>query len=296
MRLTLERLSKQFKNRIAVDHVNAELTEGIYGFLGANGAGKTTLMQMICGIVSPTAGEVKIDGKNNVEMGEAFRDILGYLPQEFGYTPGFTAEDFMLYIASVKGLEPHYARKRTKELLRMVSLDGDMKRKIRTFSGGMKRRLGIAQALLNDPKILIMDEPTAGLDPKERAYFRNIIAEMARDKIIIISTHIVSDIEYISDEVIIMKKGRFLMQGTAEELIMDAEGMVWSCRVPAQEWLVFEKKYTVANSRNMGSVVEARVISAVRPCPDANREEPTLEDLYLKCFADEAAPKTKGGI
>ena len=131
---------------------------------------------------------------------------------------------------------------------------------------------------------------------KERAYFRNIIAEMARDKIIIISTHIVSDIEYISDEVIIMKKGRFLMQGTAEELIMDAEGMVWSCRVPAQEWLVFEKKYTVANSRNMGSVVEARVISAVRPCPDANREEPTLEDLYLKCFADEAAPKTKGGI
>ena len=194
MRLTLERLSKQFKNRIAVDDVNAELREGIYGFLGANGAGKTTLMQMICGIVAPTKGEVKVDGKNNVEMGMEFRDMLGYLPQEFGYTPGFTAKDFMLYIASVKGIPPRRAKQKSEELLELVNLKEDMNRKIRTFSGGMKRRLGIAQALLNDPKILIMDEPTAGLDPKERAYFRNVIAEMAPNKIIIISTHIVSDI------------------------------------------------------------------------------------------------------
>ena len=287
MRLTLERLSKQFKNRIAVENVNAELTEGIYGFLGANGAGKTTLMQMICGIVAPTSGEVKINGKNNIEMGEEFRNLLGYLPQEFGYTPGFTAEDFMLYIASVKGLDPRYARRRTRELMKLVSLEGDMKRKIRTFSGGMKRRLGIAQALLNDPKILIMDEPTAGLDPKERAYFRNVIAEMAQDKIIIISTHIVSDIEYISDQVIIMKKGRFILQGTTEELTAEADGMVWSCRVPAREWMSFENSHTVANSRNLGDMVEARVISPDRPCADAEQTEPTLEDLYLKCFSDE---------
>ena len=287
MRLTLERLSKQFKNRIAVENVNAELTEGIYGFLGANGAGKTTLMQMICGIVAPTSGEVKINGKNNIEMGEEFRNLLGYLPQEFGYTPGFTAEDFMLYIASVKGLDPRYARRRTRELMKLVSLEGDMKRKIRTFSGGMKRRLGIAQALLNDPKILIMDEPTAGLDPKERAYFRNVIAEMAQDKIIIISTHIVSDIEYISDQVIIMKKGRFILQGTTEELTAEADGMVWSCRVPAREWISFENSHTVANSRNLGDMVEARVISPDRPCADAEQAEPTLEDLYLKCFSDE---------
>lgn len=287
MRLTLERLSKQFKNRIAVENVNAELTEGIYGFLGANGAGKTTLMQMICGIIAPTAGEVKVNGKNNTEMGEEFRDLLGYLPQEFGYTPGFTAEDFMLYIASVKGLDPHYAKRRTRELMELVSLEGDMKRKIRTFSGGMKRRLGIAQALLNDPKILIMDEPTAGLDPKERAYFRNVIAEMAQDKIIIISTHIVSDIEYISDQVIIMKKGRFLLQGMTEELTSEADGMVWSCRIPSREWLSFESGHTVANSRNMGDVVEARVISSFCPCADAEQTEPTLEDLYLKCFSDE---------
>ena len=287
MRLTLERLSKQFKNRIAVENVNAELTEGIYGFLGANGAGKTTLMQMICGIVAPTSGEVKLNGKNVTEMGEQFRDLLGYLPQEFGYTPGFTAEDFLLYIASVKGLDPRYARRRTRELMKLVSLEGDMKRKIRTFSGGMKRRLGIAQALLNDPKILIMDEPTAGLDPKERAYFRNVISEMAQDKIIIISTHIVSDIEYISDQVIIMKKGRFILQGTTAELTAEAEGMVWSCRVPVREWAAFEISHTVANSRNLGEMVEARVISPERPCADAEEAEPTLEDLYLKCFSDE---------
>ena len=284
MRLTLERLSKQFKNRIAVENVNAELTEGIYGFLGANGAGKTTLMQMICGIVAPTSGEVKLNGKNVTEMGEQFRDLLGYLPQEFGYTPGFTAEDFLLYIASVKGLDPRYARRRTRELMKLVSLEGDMKRKIRTFSGGMKRRLGIAQALLNDPKILIMDEPTAGLDPKERAYFRNVISEMAQDKIIIISTHIVSDIEYISDQVILMKKGRFILQGTTEELTAEAEGMVWSCRVPVREWAAFEISHTVANSRNLGERVEARVISPERPCADAEQTEPNLEDLYLKLF------------
>ena len=287
MRLTLERLSKQFKNRIAVENVNAELTEGIYGFLGANGAGKTTLMQMICGIVAPTSGEVKLNDKNVTEMGEQFRDLLGYLPQEFGYTPGFTAEDFLLYIASVKGLDPRYARRRTRELMKLVSLEGDMKRKIRTFSGGMKRRLGIAQALLNDPKILIMDEPTAGLDPKERAYFRNVISEMAQDKIIIISTHIVSDIEYISDQVILMKKGRFILQGTTEELTAEAEGMVWSCRVPVREWAAFEISHTVANSRNLGERVEARVISPERPCADAEQAEPTLEDLYLKCFSGE---------
>ena len=193
----------------------------------------------------------------------------------------------MLYIASVKGLDPRYARRRTRKLMKLVSLEGDMKRKIRTFSGWMKRRLGIAQALLNDPKILIMDEPTAGLDPKERAYFRNVIAEMAQDKIIIISTHIVSDIEYISDQVILMKKGRFILQGTTEELTAEAEGMVWSCRVPVREWAAFENSHTVANSRNLGERVEARVISTERPCADAEQAEPTLEDLYLKCFSDE---------
>lgn len=287
MKLAMEHLSKQFKNKIAVKQIDTVLTEGVYGFLGANGAGKTTLLQMICGIIEPTSGEVKVNGENNLQMGEQFRDLLGYLPQEFGYTPGFTAQDFMLYIASIKGLQPKYAKRRTRELLRLVNLEKEADRKIRTFSGGMKRRLGIAQALLNDPKILILDEPTAGLDPKERAYFRNIISEMAKDKIIIISTHIVSDIEYISDQVLVMKKGSFILQGTPEELLDKVKGEVWSCHIPNKDWTKFEAQFCIANSHALANYVDARIVSLEAPIEGAINVEPTLEDLYLKYFSDE---------
>ena len=287
MKLAMEHLSKQFKNKIAVKQIDTVLTEGVYGFLGANGAGKTTLLQMICGIIEPTSGEVKVNGENNLQMGERFRDLLGYLPQEFGYTPGFTAQDFMLYIASIKGLQPKYAKRRTRELLKLVNLEKEADRKIRTFSGGMKRRLGIAQALLNDSKILILDEPTAGLDPKERAYFRNIISEMSKDKIIIISTHIVSDIEYISDQVLVMKKGSFILQGTPEELLDKVKGEVWSCHIPNKDWTKFEAQFCIANSHTLANYVDARIVSLEAPIEGAINVEPTLEDLYLKYFSDE---------
>ena len=208
MRLVMEHLSKQFKNRIAVESIDTELREGVYGFLGANGAGKTTLMQMICGIIEPTAGEVKINGENNIQMGERFRDMLGYLPQEFGYTPGFTANDFMLYIASIKGLPPRFAKRKTKELLKLVNLEKDAGRKIRTFSGGMKRRLGIAQALLNDPKILILDEPTNGLDPIGIQELRSLIRSFPSQGItVILSSHILSEVQLIADDIGIISNG-----------------------------------------------------------------------------------------
>ncbi len=211
MELIIDRISKQYKSRIAVDRISVKLQKGVYGLLGANGAGKTTLMRVICGILKPTSGTVTFDGMDVSE--ESYRAILGYLPQDFGYYPEFNAMDFLLYMAALKGIPKVQAKRKAKELLELVSLQDVSRKKIKTFSGGMKQRLGIAQALLNDPKLLILDEPTAGLDPKERVRFRNLIESLGKDSIVILSTHIVSDVEHIADEILLMKSGQLIYQG-----------------------------------------------------------------------------------
>ena len=211
MELLIDRLSKQYGSKIAVDRVSLRLGPGVYGLLGANGAGKTTLMRMLCGILRPTGGSVSLDGLD--VSTEEYRACLGYLPQDFGYYPNFSGEEFLLYLAALKGLNRQEAKRKTKELLHLVSLDQVAKKKIKTYSGGMKQRLGIAQALLSDPKLLILDEPTAGLDPKERVRFRDLIAELGKDSIVLLSTHIVSDVEHIADVILMMKDGQLIYQG-----------------------------------------------------------------------------------
>lgn len=221
MELVVDGVSKQYKNSIAVDGVSLKLNNGVYGLLGANGAGKTTLMRMICGILKPTSGTISFDGTDVSK--EEYRSILGYLPQDFGYYPEFSGMDFLLYMAALKGIPKSQARRKADELLQLVSLQDAAKKKIKIYSGGMKQRLGIAQALLNDPKLLVLDEPTAGLDPKERVRFRNLIESRGRNSIVLLSTHIVSDIEHIADDVLMMKSGRLIYNGKWDMKMGDLE-------------------------------------------------------------------------
>lgn len=221
MELMIDRVSKHYKDKRAVDGISLRLETGVYGLLGENGAGKTTLMRMLCGILKPTSGTIAFDGIDVSE--ERYRAVLGYLPQDFGYYPEFTAMDFLLYFAALKGLPKGQAKRKAAELLTLVSLEDAGRKKIKTFSGGMKQRLGIAQALLNDPKLIILDEPTAGLDPKERVRFRNLISDLGKDSIVLLSTHIVSDVEHIADKVLMMKDGQLVFQGKFDSETGDLE-------------------------------------------------------------------------
>ena len=281
MELSVDRLTKHYGSKIAVDCVSTVLTPGVYGLLGENGAGKTTFMRMLCAILESTSGEVFLDGREITSMGADYRDVLGYLPQEFGYYPNYKAEEFLRYMAALKGIPRDVAKKRVKELLEIVDLSDVKGKRMKTFSGGMKQRVGIAQALLNDPKLLILDEPTAGLDPKERVRFRNLISDYAGDRIVLLSTHIVSDIEAIADEVLLMKKGKVLIQGTVSELTKKAAGKVWELTVSPSEAKIWQEKAAVANLRHEGEQVVLRILSDVKPAEGAAHCEAGLEDLYL---------------
>ena len=221
MELLIDHVSKRFKDKKAVNDISLELTPGVWGLLGANGAGKTTLMRMLCGILKPTAGSVSLDGVD--VSSEDYRAVLGYLPQDFGYYPDFTGLDFLLYLAALKGLTRSHAKRKAAELLELVSLADVGKKKIKTYSGGMKQRLGIAQALLNDPRLLVVDEPTAGLDPKERVKFRNLIAGLGRDTVVLLSTHIVSDVEKIAGHMLMMSEGRIILNEPWDKSRADLE-------------------------------------------------------------------------
>lgn len=288
MELRLENLTKCFQNITAVDHVSCVLGNGVYGLLGVNGAGKTTLMRMLCTLLAPSDGKILCEGMDICEMGAGYRKILGYLPQDFGVYPEFTVWDYMMYIASIKAIRPAVAKKRVSELLSQVGMEKYKNRKMKKLSGGMKRRVGIAQAMLNNPKVLILDEPTAGLDPNERVRFRNLISGLAENRLVLLSTHIVSDVEYIASKIFLMKDGTILHAGTSEEIIDEVPERVWTCIVPKAEAGLFLKNYKVINIKSMLDKTELRILSDTRPYEGAWEEKMKLEDVFLYYFGERA--------
>ena len=284
--LEINELTKQYGDKLALDHFSAKMEPGIYALLGPNGAGKSTLMNILAGVLEPTSGEVLYNGASISRMGKDYRSILGYLPQTSGYYKNFTAAEFLTYMAALKGLEPgRPARKKVEELLERVNLQEDARRKVGQFSGGMRQRLGIAQALLNDPDFLILDEPTAGLDPKERIRFRNLISEKALNKIVLLATHIVSDVGNLAGTVLLLQKGRLAEMGSTEECIRKMEGKVFLLELPEREAEAFMERYPVANMIKTEKGVQLRLLSEV-PVAGANSVPPTLEDLYLYHFGE----------
>lgn len=286
MELQMVNLTRCFGDFKAVDDMNISITNGVYGLLGINGAGKTTLMRMICTLLTPTSGQILCDGKDIFKMEGEYRNLIGYLPQEFGFYPEFSVKDYLLYIANLKGIRPVVAKKRVKELIKQVGLEAAENKKMKKLSGGMKRRVGIAQAILNYPKILILDEPTAGLDPTERVRFRNLISELAEERIVILSTHIVSDVEYIANEILLMKDGRLMKRGSLNDVLESMPEKVWSIVTSHAEAAKFMKQYKVSNMKTDRDGVELRIISAQTPCAYAEMVQPNLEDVFLYYYGE----------
>lgn len=286
MELKIEQLTKQYSKTVAVDHVNLEINEGVIGLLGANGSGKTTIMKMICGILPSTSGKVYYDNQEILKNYDNYVCHLGYMPQHLGFYPSFTIQEFLEYMGVVKGLKKEFYLKKIDELLMKLNLEDKRKAKIKSLSGGMLRRVGIAQALLNEPKILILDEPTAGLDPKERIVLRNMISRVGENTIVLLSTHIVSDIESIADKIIIMKKGKVLYYDTPENLLESMKGKVFevSCNRKTAENYMTNK--IVVNVKKHHDNYVLRIVSDEK-LENSMELEPDLDDLYLYHFQDE---------
>lgn len=281
MRLDIKNLTKKYKDKVVVDGFSVSLQAGVYGLLGPNGAGKTTLMRMLCDLIIPDTGGVFYNGEPIRELGEQYRKILGYLPQNFGYYPSFSVQRYMEYIASLKGLNPRFSKRKIDELLNTVGLEESKKAKISTLSGGMRQRLGIAQSMLNEPDVLILDEPTVGLDPSERVKFRNLISTVSQGKITILSTHIVSDISYIADEILLVQCGKLHYQGNLHAITLGVQDKVWEVLVENEQTGAIAESFIVSNMHHTSQGAILRIISDSCPFPQAKVVEPTLEDAYL---------------
>ena len=285
MELLIDHVSKSFKDKKAVRDFSLNITPGVWGLLGANGAGKTTLIRIITGIMKPGAGQVVYDGIPIEILKEKYKDILGYLPQEFGFPPEFSVKDYLEYIASLKGLTIQDTRRKIEELLTELSLTDIYRKKIAKLSGGTKQRVGIAQALLNEPEILILDEPTSGLDPGERIRFRNMIAKFAQNRVVLISTHIVSDVEYIATENAIMKEGKLIASGKTEELEKLVDGKVWCAVISAEHLPKYESKTRIINmkSQDNGNIL-VRYLADEPFIDQSEKASPNLDDVYFWLF------------